>query len=31
VLETGKIAMEGRGADLLADPHTRKAFLGLTS
>jgi branched-chain amino acid transport system ATP-binding protein len=30
VLETGKIAMEGRGADLLADPHTRKAFLGLT-
>jgi len=31
VLETGKIAMEGRGTDLLADPHTRKAFLGLTS
>ena len=31
VLETGKIAMEGRGADLLVDPHTRKAFLGLTS
>ena len=31
VLETGKIAMEGRGIDLLADPHTRKAFLGLTS
>jgi len=31
VLETGSIAMEGRGADLLADPHTRKAFLGLTS
>ena len=31
VLETGRIAMEGRGTDLLADPHTRKAFLGLTS
>jgi len=31
VLETGRIAMEGRGADLVADPHTRKAFLGLTS
>jgi branched-chain amino acid transport system ATP-binding protein len=31
VLETGRIAMEGRGVDLLADPHTRKAFLGLTS
>jgi len=31
VLETGKIAMEGRGIDLLADPHTRKAFLGLTN
>ena len=31
VLETGKIAMEGRGTDLLADPHTRRAFLGLTS
>ena len=31
VLETGHIAMEGRGVDLVADPHTRKAFLGLTS
>ena len=31
VLETGRIALEGRGQELLANPHTRKAFLGLAS
>jgi branched-chain amino acid transport system ATP-binding protein len=29
VLETGRIVLEGSGADLLANPHTRKAFLGV--
>jgi branched-chain amino acid transport system ATP-binding protein len=29
VLETGRIVLEGSGADLLANPHTRTAFLGL--
>jgi branched-chain amino acid transport system ATP-binding protein len=29
VLETGRIVLEGRGQELLANPHTRKAFLGL--
>ncbi len=28
VLENGRIALEGKGADLLADPHLRKAYLG---
>jgi branched-chain amino acid transport system ATP-binding protein len=31
VLETGRITLEGTGADLLANPHTRRAFLGLAS
>jgi branched-chain amino acid transport system ATP-binding protein len=29
VLETGRVVLEGRGDELLANPHTRKAFLGL--
>jgi branched-chain amino acid transport system ATP-binding protein len=29
VLETGRIVLEGSGAQLLANPHTRKAFLGV--
>jgi branched-chain amino acid transport system ATP-binding protein len=29
VLETGRIVLEGSGRELLADPRTRKAFLGL--
>jgi branched-chain amino acid transport system ATP-binding protein len=29
VLETGRIAMTGRGSDLLEDPHVMKAYLGL--
>jgi len=28
VLERGRIALEGRGAALLADPHVRRAYLG---
>jgi branched-chain amino acid transport system ATP-binding protein len=31
VLETGRIVLEGTGGDLLANPHTRKAFLGVSS
>jgi branched-chain amino acid transport system ATP-binding protein len=31
VLETGRIALEGNGAALLANPHTRKAFLGVAN
>jgi branched-chain amino acid transport system ATP-binding protein len=31
VLETGRIALEGAGDALLANPHTRKAFLGLSA
>lgn len=31
VLETGRIVLEGRGDELLANPHTRTAFLGLTA
>jgi branched-chain amino acid transport system ATP-binding protein len=31
VLETGRIALEGNGAALLANPHTRKAFLGVAT
>ena len=29
VLETGRIVLEGTGSDLLANPHTRRAFLGV--
>jgi len=29
VLETGRIAMTGRGSDLLENPHVMKAYLGL--
>jgi branched-chain amino acid transport system ATP-binding protein len=29
VLETGRIVLEGTGAELLSNPHTRKAFLGV--
>lgn len=29
VLENGKITLEGRGQDLLHDPHMREAYLGL--
>jgi len=29
VLENGKIVLEGRGADLLANPHLKKAYLGM--
>jgi branched-chain amino acid transport system ATP-binding protein len=31
VLETGAVVLEGTGPELLANPHTRKAFLGLAS
>ncbi len=30
VLETGRIVLAGTGDELLANPHTRKAFLGLS-
>ena len=30
VLETGRIVLAGRGEELLANPHTRTAFLGLS-
>jgi branched-chain amino acid transport system ATP-binding protein len=30
VLETGRIVLAGGGEELLANPHTRKAFLGLS-
>ena len=29
VLENGKIVLEGKGADLLGDPHLKKAYLGM--
>jgi branched-chain amino acid transport system ATP-binding protein len=29
VLENGRIVLEGRGADLLANPHLKKAYLGM--
>ena len=29
VLENGRIVMEGKGGELLEDPHIRKAYLGL--
>jgi branched-chain amino acid transport system ATP-binding protein len=28
VLESGKIALHGSGAELLANPHVRDAYLG---
>jgi branched-chain amino acid transport system ATP-binding protein len=31
VLETGRITLEGAASDLLANPHTRRAFLGLSA
>jgi branched-chain amino acid transport system ATP-binding protein len=30
VVETGRIVLEGTGAELLANPHTRRAFLGIS-
>jgi branched-chain amino acid transport system ATP-binding protein len=29
VMETGRVVLSGTGADLLADPHVKKAFLGV--
>jgi len=29
VLENGRIVLQGRGSELLADPHLKKAYLGL--
>ena len=29
VLENGQIAMEGRGDELLKNPHIRKVYLGI--
>ncbi len=29
VLENGRIALEGKGAELLANPHLKKAYLGM--
>jgi branched-chain amino acid transport system ATP-binding protein len=29
VLESGRIVLEGKGSDLLADPHVREAYLGI--
>jgi branched-chain amino acid transport system ATP-binding protein len=29
VLENGRIVLEGSGADLLANPHIRQAYLGI--
>jgi branched-chain amino acid transport system ATP-binding protein len=29
VLETGRISFQGKGRDLLEDPHVKKAYLGL--
>jgi branched-chain amino acid transport system ATP-binding protein len=29
ILENGKVTMSGTGEELLADPHTKKAYLGL--
>lgn len=29
VLETGRIAMEGKGKELLANDHVRSAYLGI--
>jgi branched-chain amino acid transport system ATP-binding protein len=28
LLEAGRIVLEGRGQDLIADPHVRDAYLG---
>jgi branched-chain amino acid transport system ATP-binding protein len=29
VLENGRVAMEGKGRELIADPHVKEAYLGL--
>jgi branched-chain amino acid transport system ATP-binding protein len=29
VLEQGRVVLQGKGADLLNDPHVRKAYLGI--
>jgi branched-chain amino acid transport system ATP-binding protein len=29
VLETGRITMEGKGKELLDNPHVKKAYLGI--
>ena len=29
VLESGRIVLEGKGSDLLGDPHLKKAYLGM--
>lgn len=29
ILETGRITLQGRGRDLLKNPHIKKAYLGL--
>jgi len=29
VLENGRIGLEGKGSDLLANEHTKKAYMGL--
>ncbi|MBP1742521.1 MAG: amino acid/amide transporter ATP-binding protein 2, family, partial [Deltaproteobacteria bacterium] len=29
VLEQGRMAISGRGSDLLANPHVKKVYLGL--
>jgi branched-chain amino acid transport system ATP-binding protein len=29
VMETGRVVLSGTGAELLADPHVKKAFLGM--
>lgn len=29
ILETGRITLQGRGNDLLENPHIKKAYLGL--
>ena len=30
VMEQGRVALSGRGADLLGDPHVKKAYLGVS-
>jgi branched-chain amino acid transport system ATP-binding protein len=29
VLEQGRVVLQGKGADLLNDPHVQKAYLGI--
>jgi ABC-type branched-subunit amino acid transport system ATPase component len=29
VLENGRVVLEGKGGELAADPHVKKAYLGL--